>query len=404
MRRILIIAYNFWPENFPINNFVYNLALNKIKLTVLTGKPNYPLGKIFKGYKKYSVDKEKFFKFKNVSIYRVPIITRGSASKIRRIFSYFSFIISGVIFGFFLLRKKKFDHIMVYSPSPIIHCFVGIFFKKVKNTKLSIWLQDLWPQTLKIVLNLKNKLIYNFLDQVINYIYKSSDYIFIQSNEYKKILSKVVGNEKLFYLPNSRNLITNKLKRKLSKNFDKKNFNICYFGNFGILQEFNTILNVAEKLKKNKKINFHFFGEGVKKNNIQRLIKEKKLNNFYIHRSEKEKYLDHFIKQSSLLFLSLKKDKFLNLTSPSKLQLYLASGKPILGEISGESKKIINLSKSGFCVNHGDSENLLKKINYFFKIRNDKIKFNTYCNNSIKFYKQNFSINKITSSFIKITK
>lgn len=402
MRRILIIAYNFWPENFPINNFVYNLALKTTNLTILTGKPNYPLGKIFKGYNRYSLDKEKFFKFKNVSIFRVPIVTRGNASKTRRILSYISFIISAVIFGFFLLRKKNFDHIMVYSPSPIIHCFVGIFFKQVKNSKLSIWLQDLWPQTLKLVLNVKNKFIYNFLDQIINYIYKSSNYIFIQSNEYRKVLRKVVRNEKLFYLPNSRNLITKKFEKKLSKNFNKKNFNICYFGNFGVVQEFNTILKVAKKLKKNKKINFHFFGEGVKKNNIQKLIKDKKLDNFFLHKGEEEKYLDHFIKQSSLLFLSLKKDKFLNLTSPSKLQLYLASGKPILGEISGESKKIISLSKSGFCVNHGDSKNLLKKINYFFKIRNNKTKINSYRFNSIRFYEKNFSINKITSKFIKI--
>ena len=47
MKKILIIAHNFWPENFPINNFVYNLAFSKVKITVLTGKPNYPLGRIF---------------------------------------------------------------------------------------------------------------------------------------------------------------------------------------------------------------------------------------------------------------------------------------------------------------------------------------------------------------------
>ena len=344
MKKILIIAHNFWPENFPINNFVYNLAFSKVKITVLTGKPNYPLGRIFKGYNKYSLDKEKFLKFKNVSIYRVPTVTRGNASKIRRILSYISFILSGIFFGFFLLRKKKFDHIMVYSPSPIIHSFIGIFFKKIKHTKLSIWLQDLWPHTLKLVLNLKNKIIYNFLDQVINYLYKSSDYIFIQSKEYEKILRKVVKKEKLFYLPNSRNLVIKKFKKNLSKNFDKKIFNICYFGNFGIVQEFNTILSAAEKLKKNKKINFHFFGEGIKKNKIRNIIIQKKLDNFFLHNGEDEKYLDHYIKYSSLLYLSLKKDKFLNLTSPSKLQLYLASGKPIIGEISGESKKIINLS------------------------------------------------------------
>ena len=161
MKKILIIAHNFWPENFPINNFVYSLGKTSNEITVLTGKPNYPLGKIFKGYKVLSLDREKYFNFKNISIYRVPIVTRGDASKIRRFLSYISYIISAICLGSFLLRNKKFDHIMVYSPSPVIHSLVGVYFKKIKKAKLSIWLQDLWPQTLKLVLNLKSKFIYN---------------------------------------------------------------------------------------------------------------------------------------------------------------------------------------------------------------------------------------------------
>ena len=115
----------------------------------------------------------------------------------------------------------------------------------------------------------------------------------MQSSEYKKILKKVVDQKKIFYLPNSRNFLNKKYKKIFSKNFDKKKFNICYFGNIGIVQEFRTILEVAEKLKKNKKINFHFFGEGFKKKDILKVIEQKKLNNFYIHSSVEEKYLDN---------------------------------------------------------------------------------------------------------------
>ncbi len=401
MKKILIIAHNFWPENFPINNFVYNLAKNNVEISVLTGKPNYPVGKIYEGYKNLSIDKQGYFKLKNVVIYRVPIITRGNSTLIRRILNYLSFIISAIFFGFIKLRKKKIDHIMVYAPSPVVHSFIGIFFKKIKGAKLSIWLQDLLPQTLDLIFKTKKKYIYHLINQAINYIYKSCDIIFIQSSEYKKILKKVVTQKKIFYLPNSRNFIIKKHNKKYSKNFNKKKFNICYFGNIGIAQEFKTILEVAEKLKKNKDINFHFFGEGFKKKDILKIIKQKELNNFFLHNSIEEKYLDHFVKYSSILFLSLKKNKFLNYTSPSKLQFYLASGKPIIGEISGESKKIINSSKAGYCINYRDSNNLLKKINYFFKIKNNKIKTNFYCLNAKNYYKNNFSINKVTSSFMK---
>ena len=404
MKKILVIAHNFWPENFPINNFIYELAKKKVKITVLTGKPNYPLGYIYKGYGNLSIDKERYFKLKNVLIYRVPIISRGNANFIRRILNYLSFIISAIFFGSFLLRKKKIDHVMVYAPSPVIHSLVGVFFKKIKKAKLSIWLQDLLPHTIDFIVKLKSKIIYNFLNQIINYIYKSCDFIFVQSSEYKKIINKVTEEKKIFYLPNSRNFLAKRLKNKLHENFNKKKFNVCYFGNIGVVQEFRTIVEVAEKLKKNKKIDFHFFGEGVKKKEILKIIKKKKLNNFFIHNNLEEKYLDNIIQYSSVLFLSLKKNKFLNYTSPSKLQLYLASGKPIIGEISGETKKIINLSKAGYCINHRDHFNLKKKINFFFKIRNNKTKTNYYCLNAKNYYKNNFSISKVTAKFLKIIK
>ncbi len=160
MKKILVIAHNFWPENFPINNFIYNLAKKNVEISVLTGKPNYPIGKIYKGYRNFSIDKQKYFKLKNVVIYRVPIITRGNGNLIRRLLNYISFIISGILFGFVKLWEKKIDHIMVYSPSPVVHSFVGIFFKKIKKAKLSIWLQDLLPQTLDLVLKSRNKYIY----------------------------------------------------------------------------------------------------------------------------------------------------------------------------------------------------------------------------------------------------
>ena len=52
--RILLISQYFWPENFQINEVCNNLIKRNISLTVLTGKPNYPEGIIYKNYKKGS--------------------------------------------------------------------------------------------------------------------------------------------------------------------------------------------------------------------------------------------------------------------------------------------------------------------------------------------------------------
>ena len=397
MNNLLIIAHNFWPENFPINNLVNELSKKKLNIIILTGKPNYPLGKIYKNYKYFLPEKEIFKNYKSTIIYRVPIIPRGNGSFYSKILNYLTFIISAIFFGTFFLKNKKIDHINVFAPSPVIHCFVGIYFKFLKKVKLSIWLQDLWPHTLELAGKKASAFLFYPLKILINFIYLRTDYIFVQSKMYYKVLKQF--KSKLIYLPNSINLVEKKIIKKKKLELKRKKFNICYFGNLGLVQEFDTILDTCKKFKLNNEIEFHFFGAGLKKKYIKNYIYQNELKNVFTHNHLSEFFLRLIIKNASVLFLSLKKNKFLNLTAPSKLQLYLYSGKPIIAEISGECRRIIFESKAGFCVKHEDRNNLFRKINYLYNLRHSK-KINSFGINGKKFYKENFSINKITNKFL----
>ena len=59
-KNILIVSQGFWPEVFPINDIAANLSKFNFNIDILTGKPNYPQGKIFKGYKFLGIQQEKF--------------------------------------------------------------------------------------------------------------------------------------------------------------------------------------------------------------------------------------------------------------------------------------------------------------------------------------------------------
>ena len=61
------------------------------KVTVLTGIPNYPEGKFYKGYGWLKKRKETW---NGIDIIRIPIISRGHSS-IRLILNYYSFVWSG---------------------------------------------------------------------------------------------------------------------------------------------------------------------------------------------------------------------------------------------------------------------------------------------------------------------
>ena len=49
--KILVVSQYFYPEEFKVNELVEEFQKRGHEVTILTGKPNYPSGKIFEGYK-----------------------------------------------------------------------------------------------------------------------------------------------------------------------------------------------------------------------------------------------------------------------------------------------------------------------------------------------------------------
>jgi len=121
--RVLIWTQYFWPENFHINAVARNLHAQGIEVTVLTGKPNYPEGKIFEGYRSMGIQQEEYAGFK---VIRIPLRQRGKNSGKGMALNYLSFIVSGYLFAPYALRGKKFDAVFVYAPSPLLSSTSGL--------------------------------------------------------------------------------------------------------------------------------------------------------------------------------------------------------------------------------------------------------------------------------------
>ena len=49
--KILVVSQHFYPESFRINDICFSLAARGHDVTVLTGLPNYPEGRVFDGYR-----------------------------------------------------------------------------------------------------------------------------------------------------------------------------------------------------------------------------------------------------------------------------------------------------------------------------------------------------------------
>jgi hypothetical protein len=142
--RLLIVTQYFWPENFRINDLVTELVDRGHEIIILTGKPNYPDGIIFK---EFSDNPEKFSIYRNSKVIRVPLFPRGKGGW-RLVLNYVSFALNATIIGLWKLRKQSFDAIFSFEPSPITVALPAIAIRHQKKIPFTFWILDLWPETL----------------------------------------------------------------------------------------------------------------------------------------------------------------------------------------------------------------------------------------------------------------
>ncbi|MEL1299403.1 hypothetical protein AAC604_11845, partial [Neisseria gonorrhoeae] len=125
-----------------------------IDIDVLTGKPNYPEGRLHSGYRMAGCQVERWH---GATLYRIPLIPRGSKGALRLAINYLSFIFSGVIFGPRLVKSHRYDVIFVYGVSPIFQAIPALVIGWLKRSPVIIWVQDLWPESLEATGYVKNR-------------------------------------------------------------------------------------------------------------------------------------------------------------------------------------------------------------------------------------------------------
>ncbi len=397
--RILIISQYFYPENFRINDLCSGLQENGHDITVLTGKPNYPNGKFYKGYNFFNKKKETI---NGIKVYRSSLIPRGSGTGFRLFINYISF----VLFGFFKLFfiKGKFDKIFVYAPSPITVGYLGIFASFLYRAKAFLWVHDLWPESVKDAGGINNKIILGLIDIMTRTIYYFYDSILVQSPDFKKYLTdQGVNEKKITYYPYyAESFYDVVIPENDIKQMFPEGLNILFAGNIGVAQSFDTIIEAARILRKKIKVfNFIVLGDGRDKQRVLKKIKEYYLEeNFEFWGSYPPDQMSDFFASADALLVSLKDTKIFSMTIPGKLQSYLACGKPIIASLNGIGAKIIKDAKCGLVSDSEDAEALANSIYELNKLTpEDRSKLG---DNARKYYEKEFERKALLKRLIDI--
>ena len=385
--KILIISQYFYPENFKINDVAISLIKNGHEIEVLTGIPNYPHGNFYDGFKFWS-NNDDFYK--GIKVHRAKQIPRKKGGKLRLSLNYLSF----VFFGFFKLMtiNSRFDRILTFAPSPITVGILGCIASIKYKAKTLLWVQDLWPESVRVAGGVKNTYALKILDYLTRKIYKFTDFILIQSEFFKQYLvDQDVNPSKIYYLPNyAENFYKPLDSDKIIRNSFGNGFSLLFAGNIGEAQNLKVLADAARILKdQTYNVKFIIIGEGRFKNDLKFYINKLDIEDLftflgYIDPSQIAKYFA----SADSLYISLKSADIFSLTIPSKLQTYMVCARPIIGSIDGVTAKIINDSNCGFTSNPGDHKSLAKNIVKMIELSNEeRVRMS---NNASDYYIKNF--------------
>ena len=360
--KVLLVTQHFYPENFKSNDIAFELQKRGYEVTVLTGIPNYPQGRFYKGY---NILRKRRQTIDGVRVIRSFLFPRRKGRGFQLAINYLSWALCASIRALFLALFNKYDAILVHGTSPITQSIPAIIVKKIRKTPLYFWVLDLWPESLIYAGGIRNRYVLNLFTRIVKMTYNNSEKILISSQGFKQsIVEKGDYEDKIVYFPNWAEEIFYR-ERHSSENHEimPDGFIVMFAGNIGEAQDFESVMQCALLLKENRDIKLVLVGDGRKKSWVDSFIEEHSLQETvytlgYFPINE----MPSLYKKADTMLLSLKDESIFNLTVPAKLQTYMASGKPIIAMINGEGQNIIRNSNCGLAVNSGNYRELADSI------------------------------------------
>ncbi len=368
--RLLVVSQYFWPENFRVNELVAELVERGHEVTVLTGRPNYPDGKVFEAYR---ANPRGFLKYEGATVVRVPLRPRGKG-RIRLALNYLSFVFWATLLGPWLLRGRAFDSILVFATSPVTAAIPALLLRKLKRAPLALWVLDLWPETLSAVGVVRSPWLLSWAGAMVSFIYRRCDRILVQSKAFFPNIAHWSGDaSRTQYCPNwvektyEEGLVPVAPATEVLAHLGT--FNVMFAGNIGDAQDFPAILHAAHLLRHRLDVRWLVVGEGRAMNSVREQIEQRGLQDCVVllgrHPAER---MPAFFCAAGALLVSLRADPVFAMTIPGKIQTYLAAGLPLLGMLEGEGARVIEESGAGLVCPPGGGEMLAQRVEHLLSM------------------------------------
>jgi colanic acid biosynthesis glycosyl transferase WcaI len=352
--RVLIYSYNYYPEPIGIAPLMTELAEGLVKrgheVRVITGMPNYPQRQIYEGYRgKFYTTEER----NGVTIQRSYIWIKPKPNLLDRVLLDSSFVFTSF---FQALRGWRPDLILLTVP-PLPVAVPAAVLSWLYNCPIVLNVQDILPEAAVHVGLIQNKALIRVLEALEKFAYKTAHTISVIADGFVDNLErKGVPASKITCIPNwvDVNFIRPLLKDENA--FRKANdlegkFVVSYSGNIALTQGLETVVEAAAQLRHIPEIAFVIVGESKAIAKLRDYCQSCGADNVVLLPFQPREKLPEMLAAADV-GLIVQKRNVVSFNMPSKTQVLLASGRPVIASVpsTGSAAKAIEKSHGGVVV------------------------------------------------------
>jgi colanic acid biosynthesis glycosyl transferase WcaI len=351
---ILFVTQWYYPEPGTVTKeLAETLHAHGHRVTVLTGFPNYPTGKLHPDYPLRLFRRETIG---GVSVVRVPLYPDHGKSAIRRILNYVSFSLSCLLIAPWLLLKRA-DIVHVYNLITLGP--PAWLLSRLHRAPLTYEIQDLWPESLAATGMLTKPWILGLVDRFARWVYRRTSAIrVISPGMLDHLIGKGVPRGHLRAIPNWIDTETYRpvpadgaLAEKLGL---AGRFNVMFAGNIGFAQNLETVIEAGELLGGMPDVQFVLVGDGADLQRLKELAERRNVAKVKFLGRHPSESMPGLYALADVLLVHLRDEPLFRITVPHKIYAYMASGKPILAAMAGDAANEVLHANAGMACPPGD--------------------------------------------------
>jgi len=364
---ILFFTDNFPPESNAPASRTYEHAVRWVRaghrVTVVTGVPNFPQGKVFPGYRNRLWQTEEM---DGIRVVRLWTYMAPNAGVVRRTFDFLSFMVMGILAAPFLPRPE-----VIVGTSPQFFTLVAAWWASVvKRRPWVLELRDIWPESIKAVDIAGSSFFIHALQRLEMFLYRKATRIVAVTHSFKRVLQeRGVPPEKIGVVTNGVDLSRYEPRNKDPDLLDslelEGRFVAGYVGTHGMAHGLDTLLDAAERMQQREElrhVTMLFVGDGARRNELTERARQRNLANVRFTGPVPKHDVARYWSILDASIVHLRRTDLFTTTLPSKIFECMGMGLPVLIGVEGEARELVERHEFGLAFIPEDAEGLLDGI------------------------------------------